>query len=260
LNLEQSYDAQYTLTLSGGAPSDGETTPGGAKSDRRDLRDQYTRTAMPTTSEKTGQQTGTYTNAAADSASDFYYDSKDFLSLRMRIIGDPAYIFESKVEKGVNGNTFDFRPFNDDGGINFHAQQVVIDVGWNHPQDYDLATGIMPTADAVSGKAQGHQVYRVKLVRSFFSRGKFEQEIDAAAIIEYNKPATPAETRPPVQKIQKKSPKNTPPDRSREYALKGFKGTDLPPVGTDTVGAFVGYRSPGIRRKTILDPNGYGDA
>jgi hypothetical protein len=200
LNLEQSYDAQYYLTLSGGAPSDGETVPGGAKSDRRDLRDQYARTAMPTTSQKTGQQTGTYTNAAADSASDFYYDSKDFLSLRMRIIGDPAYIFESKVEKGVNGNTFDFRPFNDDGGINFHAQQVVIDVGWNHPQDYDLSTGIMPTADAVAGKAQGHQVYRVKQVRSFFSRGKFEQEIDAAGIIEYNKPAPPAQTRPAAKK------------------------------------------------------------
>jgi hypothetical protein len=198
LNLEQSYDAQFKLTLSGDVPTDNAAK--GSRGDLRDLRDQYAKTAMPTTSQKTGQQTGTYTNSAADSAADFFYDQTGFVKLAMRVIGDPAFIFESKVEKGLNGSSFDFRPFNDDGGINFHAQAVVIDVGWNFPRDYNMETGLMPATDVDAGKAEGHQVYKVARVRSFFTRGKFEQEIEANALIEYNKGPVAAEVRPAVKK------------------------------------------------------------
>jgi hypothetical protein len=199
LNLEQTYDNQYYLTLTGGAPTDGGPT--GTRGDLRDLRDQYTKTAMPTSSEKTGQQTGTYTNSAADSAADFFYDSKDFSELKMRVIGDPAFLFESRVEKGLNSNSFDFRPFNDDGGINFHSQAVVIDVGWNHPQDYNMDTGVVPTTNVSSNKSEGHKVYQVVTVRSFFTRGKFEQEIFAKGLTEYNKGPVAEVVRPPTKKL-----------------------------------------------------------
>jgi hypothetical protein len=198
LSLEQSYDAQYRLTLMGGVPTDSAAK--GSRGDMRDLRDQYAKTAMPTSSQKTGQQTGTYTNSAADSAADFFYDQNGFVKLKMRVIGDPAFIFEDKVEKGLNGSSFDFRPFNDDGGINFNSQAVVIDVGWNFPRDYNLETGLMPVTDVDAGKSEGHQVYMINTVKSFFSRGKFEQDIDANALIEYNKPAPPAQTRPAAKK------------------------------------------------------------
>ena len=214
LNLEQTYDNQYYLTLTGGAPTDGGPT--GKKGDLRDLRDQYAKTAMPTSSEKTGQQTGTYTNSAADSAADFFYDSKDFSKLNMRVIGDPAFLFESRVETGLNSNSFDFRPFNDDGGINFHSQAVVIDVGWNHPQDYNMDTGVVPTTNVSSSKSEGHQVYQVISVRSFFTRGKFEQEIQANMLVEYNKGPV-AEVVRPAAKIKPKPKVKYVPDNRVDF-------------------------------------------
>jgi hypothetical protein len=202
------------LTLTGGAPTDGG--PKGKKGDLRDLRDQYAKTAMPTSSEKTGQQTGTYTNSAADSAADFFYDSKDFSKLTMRVIGDPAFLFESRVETGLNSNSFDFRPFNDDGGINFHSQAVVIDVGWNHPQDYNMDTGVVPTTNVSSSKSEGHQVYQVISVRSFFTRGKFEQEIQANMLVEYNKGPV-AEVVRPAAKIKPKPKVKYVPDNRVDF-------------------------------------------
>jgi len=187
LSYEQTYDYQYRLILNGPAPTDA-TKP-------RDFRDQYTRTALPTTEQKTGQTTGDQTSAAADSAADFRYDTKDFASIRMRIIGDPAWIQQDKVELGVNNQTFNFRPFNDDGGINYNSQEVVFDITWNNPQDYNMDTGIMNVYPD-SGKSKEFNVYTLKTVKSFFSRGRFEQEIEGNHLVEYNAGPAPAEIRP----------------------------------------------------------------
>jgi hypothetical protein len=250
LSYEQTYNNLYKIVLSGEASTKAPLL--------RDHRDQYTKIPMPTTEQKTGQQTGTYTNAAADSAADFLYSPGELAKVRMKIIGDPAFLQQDIIETGLNNQSFNFRPFNNDGSINFNSSQIIFDIIWNQPDDYDFETGVVSPYKA-SGRAKQYNAYILTEVKSHFSRGRFEQDIEGNLLIEYETEAKPAEVRPPVQKVKAK-PKATPPDRSREYALKGFKGTDLPPVGTDTVGAFVGYRSPGIRRKTLLDPNGYGDS
>jgi len=247
INFEQTYNNLYKLIISGLGPISQSTRQ------YTDTREVYSKTALPTTTEKTGQQTGTYTTAAEDSAADYLYSPSDLATARMRIVGDPAWLQQGEVTNGIDAAQFTFSAFNQDGSINFDSQEVLFDVSWNQPRDYDFDTGVM-NVNNQNGRSKQNNTYCAIECRSFFSHGKFEQELMGKQFVEFKKTATPAEVRPPVQQIKKK-----PLDRSREYALKGFKATDLPPVGTDTVGAFVGYRSPGIRRKTLLDPNGYGD-
>jgi hypothetical protein len=253
LNFEQDYNALYKIVISG-------TGPSMKKSKQvQDYRDQYSYAVMPTSSQKTGQSTGTYTSTVPDSAADFLYSPTDYGLAKVKIVGDPAWLQQGSVCGTSGSQNFNFQPFNPDGSINYDSQQIVFDISWNQPQDYDMTTGVMNIKGDIQGRARVNNTYIASECTSTFSRGRFEQELEGKLLIEDKPAAAPDEVRPPVQTTQAK-PKDTPPDRSREYALKGFKGTDLPPVGTDTTGAFVGYRSPGIRRKTILDPNGYGDA
>ena len=251
LNFEQTYNNLYRLTLNGLGPI--------SQNQRQyvDSREVYGKTAMPTTSEKTGQQTGTYTNGAADSAADYLYSPGDLATSRIRIVGDPAWLQQGEVTNGIDAAQFTFSAFNLDGSINFDSQEVLFDVTWNQPQDYDFDTGVM-NVNNQNGLSKQNNTYQAIECRSFFSHGKFEQELMGKQFVEFKKSQTKAEVRPtPKPKPIAKPPIVT--DKTKEYALKGFVGTDLKPVGNDQIGAFVGYRTPGIRRKTILDPNGYGN-
>jgi hypothetical protein len=202
LSYEQTYNNLYKIVLSGEAATKIPVL--------RDHRDQYTKTPMPTTEQKTGQQTGTYTNAAADSAADYLYSPGDLATARMKIIGDPAFLQQDIVATGLNNQSFNFRPFNDDGSINFNSSQVVFDIIWNQPDDYDLDTGVVNPYRA-SGRAKQYNAYILTEVKSHFSRGRFEQDIEGKLLIEYETDAktTPVEVRPTAKKpIVKPKPKD----------------------------------------------------
>ena len=193
LSYEQTYNNLFKIVLSGEAATKIPTL--------RDHRDQYTKTPMPTTEQKTGQQTGTYTNAAADSAADYLYSPTDLGTARMKIIGDPAFLQQDIVATGLDNQSFNFRPFNNDGSINFNSSEVIFDISWNQPDDYNLDTGVMNPYSA-SGRAKQYNTYQLIEVKSHFSRGRFEQDIEGKLFIEYEPDAkpTPAEVRPAVKK------------------------------------------------------------
>ena len=197
LSYEQTYNNLFKLVLSGEAAT---KTPL-----MRDHRDQYTKTPMPTTEQKTGQQTGTYTNAAADSAADYLYSPGDLATVRMKIVGDPAFLQQDIVETGLNNQSFNFRPFNSDGSINFNSSQVIFDISWNQPDDYDFTTGVV-NLNKSSGRSKQYNTYQLVEVKSHFSRGRFEQDIEGKLFIEFEPDAkpTPAVVRPTVKKpVQK---------------------------------------------------------
>jgi hypothetical protein len=251
LSFEQKYDALYRLILSG------EGTEVQQNQITTKYRDQYSKTALPTTTQKTGQQTGTYTNQAPDSAADFLYSTSDFAVAKVRIVGDPAWMQQGTIVTGVNAQTFTFNPFNADGSINYDSQMVNFDINWNQPQDYDFSTGIMNVNDT-QGRPRTNNTYIATECRSFFSRGKFEQEIEGKLLIE-NKPnqvvAKKQVARPGAkQKIAPPGITTNTPDVANKIALAGI-------VGSSTQNnAFVGYRSPrsaAVRRAALLNPNAY---
>jgi hypothetical protein len=200
INFEQTFNTLYKLTLSGaGSISQSNVTT--------DFRDIYSKTYMPTTEQKTGQQTGTYTNAGPDSAAAYLYSPNDLATVKFRIIGDPGWLQQGEVSTGISAQQFSFAPFNLDGGINFDSQEVLFDIGWNQPQDYNMETGVMNTNNQ-NGRSIQNNTYQAIDCRSFFSKGKFEQEIMGKQFVEFRKATTrtPAEVRPTIDTSVVKPP------------------------------------------------------
>jgi hypothetical protein len=236
LSFEQKYDALYRLIISGEGVAQQQTMI------TTKYRDQYTKTPMPTTTQKTGQQTGTYTNQASDSAADFLYSPTDFSQAKVRIVGDPAWMQQGTIVTGVSDLSFSFNPFNADGSINYDSQMVNFDINWNQPQDYDFSTGVMNVNDT-QGRPRTNNTYIATECRSFFSKGRFEQEIEGRLLIE-NKPNQVVATSEQVARPAAKKPFVPP---------QGFVGPPKEPDGRVIgLGGGAAIVAPnGVRRPEI---------
>ena len=181
LNYEQSYNNAYRILFSGigeAAKQKGVTT---------DFRDQNRYIYMATSS---NQATGAknYANDPGNSGASFLYDPSSFGSVKMRIVGDPAWMQQGEAGLGVSAATFDFSPFNTDGGINYDSRAVMFSVAFNTPADYDFNTGLVNVnANNRGGQPQEYYTFQAVKCKSIFSKGKFEQEIEGKLIIEQKK-------------------------------------------------------------------------
>ena len=196
LSYEQTFNNLYNLVLSGEAATKVPTII--------DQRDQYTRIPMPTTEQKTGQQTGYLTNSAADSAADYLYSPSDLKEVRMKIVGDPAFLQQDIVDTGLDGQSFNFNAFNRDGSINFNSGEIIFDISWNQPVDYNFETGVMNTTNSATGRDKQYNLYRLVSIKSHFSRGRFEQDIEGKQFVEWNDPPKAPTAKNPVRPVTKK--------------------------------------------------------
>jgi hypothetical protein len=133
------------------------------------------------TSEQRGQGQANYVNAPADSAAAFLYSVSDFSHVQMKIVGDPAFMQQGEVAFGVNARSFEFRPFNADGGINYDSQEVTFTVSFSRPTDYNFNTGIMNT-NSGSGAPQETFAYIATHCKNVFSKGQFTQELQGSLL------------------------------------------------------------------------------
>jgi hypothetical protein len=183
LSYEQEYNHAYYSTLSGNAEGLAVPPPSG--------RDQFKQTHMAT-SEQRGQGQANYVNAPADSAAAFLYSVSDFSHVQMKIVGDPAFMQQGEVAFGVNARSFEFRPFNADGGINYDSQEVTFTVSFSRPTDYNFNTGIMNT-NSGSGAPQETFAYIATHCKNVFSKGQFTQELEGSLLPLGNTSKPPAD-------------------------------------------------------------------
>jgi len=196
INFEQTLNGLYKLIISGQGTNIANKV---LTTDFRTLgADQYSKTALPTTTQKTGQQTNDKTNTAVDNAADFLYSPTDLKMAKVKIIGDPAWLQQGSVAGGIGPEVFSFGPFNQDGTINFDSQQVLFDINWNQPQDYDFNTGVM-NVNNQQGLSKQNNTYIATLCKSSFSRGKFEQELEGKLLIEFKKSGDPSAVAPAAE-------------------------------------------------------------
>jgi len=194
LHYEQSYNTLYHDALNGTAPDI--------------VRDQnYLDVAaalqvqnkkIPAT--RTGQNDQGATNGAnnpASSLADFLYSQSDQKTIDLKIIGDPAFMLQGEIT-GLSAANFNFDAFYPDGSINVDAQQAVFIVNWNSPADYNntnggpyQGSGLMNInaagqdifkASLMAAPAQQSAAYAALNVKSIFSKGKFEQELNGCLI------------------------------------------------------------------------------
>lgn len=190
LNFEQEYNNLYRLIISG------LSVP--VQQARTDFRDQYRRTFLPT-SENHAKGADNIGNEGPDNAASFLYSPTDQARARLRIVGDPAWMQQGEIATGVSARTFNFDPFNDDGTINYDSQEVVFDISWNQPQDYDLNTGLMDIArtgrtpgGTYETQPQFNFTYTAVKCKNIFSKGRFEQDLEGRLLIEFEKNKQPA--------------------------------------------------------------------
>lgn len=189
LNFEQDFNNLYRLIISG----IGEDISKKTVTDFRG-RDQYRKITAVNSEQSSQGNDGTIGEPGANAA-DFLYSPTDQAKIRLRILGDPAWMQQGEVSVGVSERTFNFNPFNPDGTINYDSQEVVFDVSWNRPVDYDLSKGIMDvTAKNIAGNLpRENATYTAIKCKNIFSKGRFEQELEGRLLIEYetnNKPVT----------------------------------------------------------------------
>lgn len=174
LDYEQEFNHAYTTILSN---PEVPVKPVQAQTNNREVR---AKSARPTNDQST-QGADRNTNAIGASFADSLYSIGDLGQVKMRILGDPAWIMQGEISAGVfYKNTFDFKPFLPDGTINFDAGEVAFKVVWNRPQDYNLATGLMEVQQ--SNRPQDEFYYKAKTCKNIFKDGKFYQELEGVLI------------------------------------------------------------------------------
>ena len=177
LNYEQQIDNMYRLTISG----IGNLI---AQNSSVSYRDQYRKTYQTASSNRALGAKGP-TNEPGDNAAGFLYDIASMVKAKLEIVGDPAWLQQGEVGTGINWPNFNFNPFNADGGINFESQQVLFDISFNQPTDYDLNTGIMNVnshntglSGPMGGLPQANFTYVATHCKSVFSKGTFKQHLE----------------------------------------------------------------------------------
>lgn len=150
-----------------------------------------------TRSGQTDQGAKNKTNEPSANAADQLYSIADLGECRVTIVGDPAWLQQGEAWAGFyKSDSTRYQPFLTDGTINFDSQQILFEIGYNIPQDYDLYTGLIQPKygdpNSISqqnqklrrqGQTQINRIYIATEARSRFARGKFTQEIKGSLMV-----------------------------------------------------------------------------
>ena len=113
------------------------------------------------------------------------YSPADVSKADLTIVGDPDFIMQSELFYSA-GNLEAFEP---DGSVNGNASEVLFEIRFNRPVDYNMATGETPVnAENSDSKITGEKnlaaeslVYCATNVTNKFVDGKFTQSIQGVA-------------------------------------------------------------------------------
>jgi hypothetical protein len=179
LDYTATFNGLYNITVTGNTPQNSAAA---------ELRRKYTSSMrdMPKytyASASSESRSGAFAqgNEIGANASEYLYSPGDLNKAKIRIIGDPAWIQQGDLAGGVSVQDFSYAPFLPDGTINFDATQVLFEIAWQRPQDYDIATGLADPYQGAQLEArqplQSNIYHAIKCV-SEFKQGKFEQTLD----------------------------------------------------------------------------------
>jgi hypothetical protein len=181
LRFEQEFNKAYLTTF---------TNPS-VSIDQREQQARFTRETQgvqyqAASASSSSQGAEGLTNSIGASAADYLYSYADIANINISIVGDPAWLQQGELAYGVNSATFNFNPFNPDGGINFDAEEIIFDFQWNTVSDYAVdTTGLASPVRSGNNNTQIYN-YKAKTVISKFSQGKFEQELSGTLIQLYD--------------------------------------------------------------------------
>jgi hypothetical protein len=146
-----------------------------------------------TRSSESSQGADLKTNEPPSNAAEFLYSPTDLQETSMTIVGDPAWLQQGEAFAGFSSTNPAWGAFLADGTINTDAQQVMFEVSFNTPRDYDFSTGLIESNPASTNQSQNNyqaqsvaqqsRVYRAYEVVSDFAKGKFTQLLKGKLVL-----------------------------------------------------------------------------
>ena len=182
LDYTARFSNLYNITVTGGPGEENGVTKL-RRAQTANMRELIKINYFPTSTES-NKGADNNANEVGANASEYLYaeDGANGSGTDLRIIGDPGWIQQGSLTgRLTNGKDFSIQPFLPDGTINYDASQVMFEVSWQRPEDYDLSTGLAdPYARPGNASRQPQQsnVYVATKVTSEFRGGKFEQVIN----------------------------------------------------------------------------------
>ena len=176
IDFQQDFNALYYEVISGRLSTQNITSSG------REIAKRF----YQPTSGQSDQGASGKTNEVSANAADYLYSPKDQAEVKMQIIGDPAWLQQGEAFAGFRPSQFNFNAFLPDGTINYDAQQILFEVDFNLPVDYNIATGLQDPGQnnynanrtgGIAGRARQSYIYYAFEITSFFKQGKFTQEL-----------------------------------------------------------------------------------
>ena len=238
LDYQASFNKLYNLTISG---------PDGT-SNLSKVREKYTSSMRDIAfyqyqarSTESAQGAEGKANELAASAAEYLYNPSDNGTGKIRIVGDPAWLQQGSVTNAVNSKAVVYSPFLPDGTINFDVNDVMFEIAWQKPQDYDLSSGLADPYSRSGGDRTPSQsvVYRAKSVQSEFRQGRFEQTIEGT-LYQYPVPSG----------ANKATTTSNPVANTSNTGNDGYDG----PLGSDTSDNSDSQREP-LEEQTINTGN-----
>ena len=181
LDFTANFDGLYNITVTGITEKD-SIAAAQREAFTSSMREIAKYTYLSASSESRAGEQGRALEVQANAA-EYLYSPSNMGTTKMRIIGDPSWIQQGSISGGVNAKEFSFSPFFADGTINFDSEQVMFEISWQRPKDYDITTGL---ADPYAGGNAKDRlpiqstVYQATRVISEFRQGKFEQTIEGS--------------------------------------------------------------------------------
>ena len=184
LEYQESLNTIFRATLSGSVEDDALATKQ-RNAQTSSLNEIMMYTYQSRSTESSAGALGKSFELGANAA-ELLYDPVGLKEAKVKIIGDPAWIAQGSLFRPVNQETFGGRAltsgFMPDGSVAFDNQEILFEVVWQRPEDYDLGTGMADPYSQTQKKynarvALQSRVYVTTKVTSEFRSGRFEQTL-----------------------------------------------------------------------------------
>jgi hypothetical protein len=187
LEYQETMNALYSITVSGSDPKNSAAAKI-REAATSSLRDIAKYNYAVTSGQSTQGSSDTRLNETAANAADYLFSPGDLANAKIKIIGDPDWIQQGSLFKEIKPGEIqvaDITGFGEDGSISFETGDVLFEIVWQRPEDYDLNTGVAdPYSGGYSGRANKtrepiqSRVYQAVKIISEFRQGAFYQTIE----------------------------------------------------------------------------------
>lgn len=262
LEYQETLNALYSLTVSGNDPKNSADAV---------IKEAYTSSATdiakynyaPRSNQTSQGQEGKINEPGANAA-EYLYSPGDLANAKVKIIGDPDWIQQGSLFKEIKegeNKVEVLTGFAPDGSISFETGDVLFEMVWQRPEDYNIDTGLAdPYSGGYSGNANAtkeavqSRTYQAVKVLSEFRGGKFEQTLEGT-IYQFPKPkagAKSAEGSNTVQDPQQRAAAAAAINVNQTTATQARTGVDLSPAAAQQARSDYAFKDP----RLLSSPDG----